>query len=48
MTDRTYSFEVVIGSDSDGNPIYKTFVIEAPNLSQARHILSDQVSKEKL
>jgi hypothetical protein len=44
---KNYSFNVVIATDTSGQPVYKQFVIQATNWSEARRNLSELVAKEK-
>lgn len=37
----SYTFEVVVGTDENGQDIRETVVIEADNFAQARHQLTE-------
>jgi hypothetical protein len=39
----TYTLNAIVGEDSDGNPVYQEFVIEAANFAEARHQLAKLV-----
>jgi len=40
---KTYKFNAIVGTDSQGVALYQEFVIQAESFAQARHILSTQL-----
>ena len=42
---KTYTFNTIIGEDSDGDPVYQEFVIEAENFAEARHKLAELIEQ---
>jgi hypothetical protein len=40
---KTYTFNAIIGEDSNGAPVYQEFVIEADSYAQARHKLEELI-----
>jgi hypothetical protein len=44
---KTYTFNTIIGEDSNGAPVYQEFVIEAENFAEARHKLAELIEQPR-
>lgn len=45
---KSYTFEAVIGKDSNGDDIKQSFTVEAQNFAEARHKLEQLVRDAQL